>query len=91
MDRERFVLDGSYRRTGDGAVVIGGSPLRLFRLTRAGQSIAAALEDGRVLPANHVALTDRLLDAGAIHPLPGPPTEADATDATRPTRPTRPT
>ena len=50
-------------------MVIGGSPLRLFRLTAAGQAVADALERGDPLPANHAALTDRLVDGGAIHPV----------------------
>ena len=70
-ERGPFVLDDSYRRTAGGSVVIAGSPLRLFRLTAAGRAVADALEAGRPLPRNHAALTDRLLDAGAIHPLPG--------------------
>jgi mycofactocin system glycosyltransferase len=66
----RFELDASYRRTAAGALIVGGSPLRLFRLSPAGQAVADALEAGQDLPANHAALTDRLVDAGAIHPLP---------------------
>ena len=65
----RFVLDGSYRRSRPD-VILGGSPLRLFRLTAAGQAVADALEQGTTLPADHAALTDRLIDAGAIHPVP---------------------
>lgn len=64
---ERFRLDPSYRRTGDGSVIIGGSPLRLFRLTAAGRGVATAVECGEPLPGGHEALTDRLYDAGAIH------------------------
>lgn len=70
MSEATFVLDDSYRRTAGGSVVIAGSPLRLFRLTAAGRAVADALEAGRPPPRNHAALTDRLLDAGAIHPLP---------------------
>ena len=32
----RYRLDGSYRRPGDGRVVIGGSPLRLLTLSAGG-------------------------------------------------------
>lgn len=64
----RFRLDRSTRRPAGSEVVIGGSPLRLFRLTAAGvrhyERIAAG-EDVR--PSR---LTERLLDAGAIHPVP---------------------
>jgi len=65
-----FRLDPSYRR--HDLVVIAGSPLRLFRLSTAGRRVAEALEAGRPLPQNHAKLTERLLDAGAIHPSPDP-------------------
>ncbi|MEO8265063.1 MAG: mycofactocin biosynthesis glycosyltransferase MftF [Ilumatobacteraceae bacterium] len=75
----RFVLDGSYRRYD--ALVIAGSPLRLFRLSAAGQRVAAAIEQQDELPPRHSKLTDRLVDAGAIHPNPMDSsfTEADVT------------
>jgi mycofactocin system glycosyltransferase len=63
-----FALDASYRRFGP--VVIGGSPLRLFRLGAGGVRVVEALERGVALPAGHQRLTDRLVDAGAIHPRP---------------------
>ena len=63
-----FVLDGSYRR--HDRVVIAGSPLRLFRLSPAGCRIVEAIELGEPLPTGHSKLTDRLVDAGAIHPVP---------------------
>ncbi|HEX2783240.1 MAG TPA: mycofactocin biosynthesis glycosyltransferase MftF [Ilumatobacteraceae bacterium] len=63
-----FVLDGSYRR--HGRVVIAGSPLRLFRLSPAGCRVVEAIERNEPLPTGHSKLTDRLVDAGAIHPVP---------------------
>ncbi len=69
MEPQYFRLDGSYRRPDDGDVVIGGSPLRLFRLTAAGRRVAAAIERQAPLPVGHATLTDRFLDAGAIHPV----------------------
>jgi len=76
-----FRLDPSYRR--HDCVVIAGSPLRLFRLSTAGRRVVEALEQGQPLPQGHAKLTDRLLDAGAIHPEPdlalGPFTIADVT------------
>ena len=50
--------------------VIAGSPLRLFRLSAAGQRVAEAIEQHLELPPRHAKLTDRLVDAGAIHPNP---------------------
>jgi mycofactocin glycosyltransferase len=63
-----FILDGSYRRYDN--VVIAGSPLRLFRLSAGGRSVVEAIEQDQPLPARHAKLTDRLVDAGAIHPSP---------------------
>ena len=63
-----FVLDGSYRRFD--RVVIAGSPLRLFRLSGTGQRVVEAIEQQQPLPSGHAKLTDRLVDAGAIHPSP---------------------
>ena len=63
-----FLLDGSYRRYD--RVVIGGSPLRLFRLSAGGQRVVEAIEQRQPVPAGHTKLTDRLIDAGAIHPIP---------------------
>jgi len=71
----RYALDASYQRVASD-VILGGSPLRLFRLTTAGRRVADALEEGTTLPDRHVALTDRLIDAGAIHPVPPPATGA---------------
>jgi len=70
MSDAGFVLDPSYRRPGNGAVVVAGSPLRLFRLGVAGVRIVEAIERGTTLPDGHERLTARLLDAGAIHPVP---------------------
>jgi mycofactocin system glycosyltransferase len=75
----RYVLDASTHRPDGDGVVIGGSPLRLFRLTAAG-----ATQYGRLAAGEDVGpsrLVDRLLDAGAIHPRPdtGPFTAADIT------------
>jgi mycofactocin system glycosyltransferase len=64
---QRFVVDSSWRRPANGAVVFAGSPIKIFRLGLAGKQIAALLELGEPLPTGHESLTDRLLDAGAIH------------------------
>ena len=74
-----FQLDRSYRRFD--RVVIAGSPLRLFRLSAGGQRVVEAIEQRRPPPDGHTKLTDRLVDAGAIHPSPtnSPFTPADVT------------
>jgi mycofactocin system glycosyltransferase len=74
-----YVLDRSTERYG--AVVIGGSPLKLFRLTAVGAALVERLAVGARVPDS--TLVDRLLDAGAIHPAPtaddAPFTPADVT------------
>ena len=78
-----YTLDATTRRPAGSNVVIGGSPLRLFRLTDAGvavfDDIAAGLDVGPDPKTDR--LVDRLVDAGAIHPHPtaGPFTAADVT------------
>ncbi|MEO5975364.1 MAG: mycofactocin biosynthesis glycosyltransferase MftF [Ilumatobacteraceae bacterium] len=64
---DRFVVDSSWRRPANGAVVFAGSPIKMFRLGRDGQQIAELLENCEPLPIGHQSLTDRLQDAGAIH------------------------
>jgi mycofactocin system glycosyltransferase len=71
----RYVLDASTRLVGEVTVdgestVIGGSPLRLFRLTAAGRQVFDAIAAGEAVPRS--SLGERLLDAGAIHPHPPP-------------------
>lgn len=81
MGVDRFRVDPTYRRIADGSVILGGAPLRLFRLSPGGQRVAAAIERGERLAGAHRPLTDRLSDAGAIQPEPatGPFTPADVT------------
>lgn len=62
----RYALDASTRRFG--STVVCGSPLTLFRLSSAGVHAFARLADGD--DEGRSILTDRLLEAGAIHPLP---------------------
>jgi mycofactocin system glycosyltransferase len=70
----RYVLDGSTQALGDGSTVIGGSPLRLFRLTAAGRRAFADVAAG--VPIAESRLTASMLEAGAIHPV-----VSDADDA----------
>lgn len=68
-DTMRFEVDTTWTRVGtDGRVVLAGSPLRIFRLTRAGADVATRIEAGSDVATSR--LTDRLLDAGAVHPIP---------------------
>jgi mycofactocin glycosyltransferase len=62
----RYRIDASWRRFD--TVVLAGSPLRLFRLTPAGVAVAEQIESGHEVDRS--TLTDRLSDAGAVHPAP---------------------
>ena len=67
------VLDPGVRRIDGGAVLVGGSPLRILRLTGAGQRLIDRLEAGEPVPQSQGTqrLVRRLLDAGMAHPRPG--------------------
>lgn len=65
----RYQLDVSTRTVGDGSVVLGGSPLRLFRLTRAGREVYERISSGEDVAGS--ALVERLAAGGAIHPVAG--------------------
>ncbi len=69
-----LALDATYQRPRGGRTVVGGSPLRLFRLTPAGAGLLAALEAGELdtagLRGPAAQLVDRLVDAGVAHPVP---------------------
>ena len=73
----RYQLDSSTQR--HGTVMIGGSPLKLFRLTPAGAALVVRIANGDAVPAS--TLVGSLVNAGAIHPKPERPTwtEADVT------------
>jgi mycofactocin system glycosyltransferase len=77
----RYALDDSARRVDDGTVLIGGSPLSIFRLSDTGARVLERLIVGQPTPQGAEKLTERLLDAGAIHPRPdrGPFTVDDVT------------
>ncbi len=68
----RFHFDRTSRRVGGGRVLIGGSPLVLFRLTDSGSLLLDQIDrgDGIVPTGSAARLIDRLLDAGVIHPAP---------------------
>ena len=68
----RLVLDPGVRRIDSGRVVVGGSPLRLLRLTAAGARFVDSLDAGGAVPSSSgaQALARRLLGAGIAHPRP---------------------
>lgn len=68
----RFSVDRTWRRPNSGNVVIAGSPTRAFRLTDGGRRIAETIERGADVADSARSLVDRLVDAGAVHPLPDP-------------------
>jgi mycofactocin glycosyltransferase len=78
----RYEVDGSVRRVGT-RVLLGGSPLRLYRLTGAGADLWDRAAAGSYLhprPAEQLLL-DRWVAAGVLHPRPDPGawTPADVT------------
>jgi mycofactocin system glycosyltransferase len=66
----RVALDRTARRLGGGRVLLGGSPLTVFRLGPGGQRVLDTIERGEDVPAGARRLLDRLLDTGAAHPRP---------------------
>ena len=77
----RYALDSSARRLDGGRALLAGSPLALFRLSERGAGVLDDLVAGAPVNARSERLTDRLLDAGAIHPKPngGPFRATDVT------------
>jgi len=77
------VADGSLQRHSGGTVLMGGSPLRVMRVTENGARLLDRLLAGDPVPDSNaaVALTRRLLDGGLVHPIAisGPFTLADVT------------
>jgi mycofactocin glycosyltransferase len=68
--------DPSVRSSDDGTVLVGGSPLRVMRLSPTGAGVARRLLDGAPVPSGPGAttLTRRLLDGGLVHPVVAPGT-----------------
>jgi mycofactocin system glycosyltransferase len=68
----RFVADSSVEVHDRGRVLLGGSPLRVVRLTAPGAEVARTVLDGEPVPAGKGAskLVRRLLDGGLVHPVP---------------------
>lgn len=68
-----FVRDTEWHRAKNGLGVLAGSPLTYFSVSAPGALVLDAIESSTALPAHHAPLTDRLLAAGAIHPIPEMP------------------
>ena len=66
-----LVADLGLRRLDEGRVLVGGSPLRIVKLSDAGAAVVAAWLGGTPLAAVISArgLARRLLDAGMVHPV----------------------
>lgn len=75
-----LVADAGLRRVDDGRVLVGGSPLRIVRLSDAGAAVVTAWLEGTPLAAGKSArgLARRLLDAGMIHPVVEPAVDPPA-------------
>jgi mycofactocin system glycosyltransferase len=67
-------LDPSTRRGADGRSLVGGTPLRVLRLSARGAARLDALLTGEPVPATGAThrLARHLLDAGIVQPVPGP-------------------
>ena len=72
-DPRRYRLDETVHRYG--TVVVGGSPLKLFRLTSGGTRVLDRIAGGEAIDRS--VLSEALLDAGAIHPMSVPTIQSD--------------
>ncbi|MEJ6740211.1 MAG: hypothetical protein QNL59_06740 [Actinomycetota bacterium] len=77
------IADPSLQQRERGTVLIGGSPLRIVRISEKGADLVDALLDGAPVPPGKGAtsLVRRLLDGGLLQPVPQstPFTTADVT------------
>lgn len=67
-----LAMDGSTRRLDRGRTLIGGTPLRIFRLAAAGAAALDAIEEGQPIGSEPSVgrLARRLVEAGMAHPVP---------------------
>jgi mycofactocin system glycosyltransferase len=74
MAQACFRLDPTVRRLDGGRVLVGGTPLKLVRLTPGGASIIDRIEAGQPVALGTKARTviERFVDDGILHPDPGP-------------------
>ncbi|MGH3521060.1 MAG: glycosyltransferase, partial [Haloechinothrix sp.] len=68
------MLDESVRRFDGGRLLVGGSPLRVLRLSPAGARLLDSWVGGQPVgdSGGDGSLSRHLLDAGVLHPRPGP-------------------
>ena len=67
----RYQTDPSWWRRGntEGDTVVAGSPLKVFRFSAAARSLLEAIENKTEVSSNSASTIQRLLDAGAVHPI----------------------
>ncbi len=76
----RVVFDRRTRLLADGRALLGGSPLRLLRLTAEGAAAVCSMREGVTMaeigadrPGSRARLVRRLLASGMVHPRQGAP------------------
>ena len=67
----RYQTDSSWwrRANSEGDTVVAGSPLKIFRFSSAARSVLEALENQKEVSNSSTSTIQRLLDAGAVHPI----------------------
>ncbi len=67
----RYQTDSSWWRRGntEGDTVVAGSPLKVFRFSSAARSLLEAIENKAEVSSSSASTIQRLLDAGAVHPI----------------------
>ena len=67
----RYQIDSSWWRRGnaEGDTVVAGSPLKVFRFSPAARSLLEAVENKTEVSSSSASTVQRLLDAGAVHPI----------------------
>ncbi len=77
----RLVADAGLRRIDGGRLLVGGSPLRIIRLSARGSAVVDGWLAGSPVGDGGAesALARRLLEAGMVHPVVAPAAAADVT------------
>ena len=68
MTTLRLTRDGGTRVLRDGRVLVGGAPLRMLRLSKAGAGLVSGWFAGKPVEDAHRGLAHRLVAAGIAHP-----------------------